>query len=120
PGRQVTLAADPVQAEPAAGDRDGAGVAAQDPGQPGDGEADEDRVFGDGHGDLGPGGELDPGDRDDEHDEQDGGADGDVRGGAGGVGAGHGQDGGGQDHDAGDVGGDHQPAGEEAQVGVDG
>ena len=45
PSRQVALPVNSVEAEPPAGVRGGAGMAAEDPDQPGEGEADEDRVL---------------------------------------------------------------------------
>jgi hypothetical protein len=46
-------------------------MVADDRDQPGNRQADEDHVLHDGHADLGPGGDLDAHDRDDEHDDAD-------------------------------------------------
>jgi hypothetical protein len=123
PGHRVALAVDAGQAEPAPGDRHRAGVVAQHPDEPGDRQADQDQVLHDGHADLDPGRDLDADHGDHQHDQADGAADAHIGPGVGGTGAEHSEHGGAEQEDLGhrpdDVGGDHQPAGQDAQVRVD-
>jgi hypothetical protein len=123
PGHRVALAVDAGQAEPAPGDRHRAGVVAQHPDEPGDRQADQDQVLHDGHADLDPGRDLDADHGDHQHDQADGAADAHVGPGVGGTGTEHRQHRGAEKEDLGhrpdDVGGDHQPAGQDAQVRVD-
>jgi hypothetical protein len=123
PGYGTALPADPRQAQPAAGDREDSGAVMQDREQPGDREADQDRVLDYRHADLGARGNADADHRDDQYDDCHGGGDGDIGPGAAGTGAGHGEHGRPEDDDLGHgadhVARDHQPAGQEAQVGAD-
>jgi hypothetical protein len=84
-------------------------------GQADEREADQDHVLDQGHADLSPRGDADADDRDNQHDQADAGADGDVRPGAGGIGAEDGQNRRAEHFDAADgrddIGGYHQPAG---------
>src|SRR6202041_2415959 len=84
----------------------------------------QDEVFDQGHADLGPRGDLNADHGDDQHDDADCGADGDVLPGAGGTGAEHRDHRGAEQQNLGpgpdDVRGDHQPAGEEAEIRIDG
>ena len=121
---EAAFAADPGQAEPALSNREGAGVVGEHEPEPGYREADDDDVLDCRHPDLGAGGDLDADDRDDEHDEAQGGVDGDEGPDVTGVRAEDGQDRRAEDDDFGDCADDvahhHEPPGYEAKVRIDG
>src|SRR6185369_4067829 len=106
---EAAFAADPGQAEPALSNREGTGVVGEHEPEPGYREADDDDVLDYRHPDLGAGCDLDADDRDDEHDEAQGGVDGDEGPDVTGVRAEDGQDRRAEDDDFGDCADDGDP-----------
>ena len=105
------------------GDRERAGMMVQHRYQAHNREPDEDHVLHRRHADLCARGNSDPDDRNHQHEKRYTGGDGDQRPGAAGTGGEDGEDRWPEDLDAGhrpdDVTGDHQPSGQETQIGVD-
>jgi hypothetical protein len=123
-GHRAALPADPGRAQPRPGDPHGTGVADEHVYQAGHGHPDQDQVLDQRHADLGAGGDPDTDNRDHQHDDADGHADRNVGPGVGGTGAENGEHRRAEQQDLGhradDVGGDHQPSGQEPQDGQSG